>query len=411
MKNSYITFWFSALSVQLERFSSHGLMLLIIFQFAFIYGMFAQDPNLPPSGNFDLTKWKITLPDQSEVKEQELSNGFESPNEFYTDPTTGAMVFRCPNDGATGGSTYPRSELREMLRAGNTSISTTGVGPNNWVFSSSSQAIQDASGAVDGTMTATVAVDHVSTTGESRMIGRVIIGQIHGSNDEPCRIYYRKLPGNTNGSIYIAHEPITGAEQWYEMIGSRSSSASNPADGIPLGEQFSYEIRVVEHTLTVTIMRPGKPDVEQIVDMSASGYEDDWMYFKAGAYNQNNSGNAGEYVQVSFFELNVSHSDDPMVLHLENESELLETRSEVSTYPNPFSDKTTIEYHLSKPAHVNLVIYSLSGKKIDVLINQFQSSLNQKVGWQPEDNLPNGLYFAKLRTGDKTQTFMLVRNR
>ena len=90
---------------------------------------------------------KLPLPDQSEIGEQELSNGFESEDEFYTDETTGAMVFRCPNDGETGGSTYPRSELREMLRGGNTNISTKGVGLNNWVFSSSSESVQNASGA------------------------------------------------------------------------------------------------------------------------------------------------------------------------------------------------------------------------------------------------------------------------
>lgn len=284
------------------RFTVAYLMVFVL-----ISNGLAQDPNLPPSGNFDLTKWKITLPDQTEVLENELSDGFESANEFYTDPSTGAMVFKCPNDGATGGSTYPRSELREMLRAGNTSISTQGIGLNNWVFSSSTTENQDASGGVDGTMTATVAVDHVSTTGETNKVGRVIIGQIHASNDEPCRIYYRKLPGNTKGSIYIAHEPTTSSEQWYEMIGSRSSSATDPTDGIALGEVFSYEIDVVGNTLTVTIMREGKADVVQEVDMTDSGFANDWMYFKAGNYNQNNSGDAGDYAQVSFFALDVSH--------------------------------------------------------------------------------------------------------
>ncbi|MEO9869165.1 polysaccharide lyase family 7 protein [Ekhidna sp.] len=283
-------------------------MLFILVNLAFVNEVFAQDPNLPPSGNFDLTEWKITLPDQSEVQENQLSNGFESANEFYTDASTGAMVFVCRNDGETGGSTYPRSELREMLRAGNTSISTKGIGLNNWVFSSSSQANKEASGGVDGIMTATVAVDHVSTTGESSKVGRVIIGQIHASDDEPCRLYYRKLPGNTKGSIYVAHEPKTGSDQWYEMIGSRSSSASNPSDGIALGEKFSYKIEVVGNTLTVTIIRDGKDDVVEVVDMTSSGYENDWMYFKAGNYNQNNSGDAGDYCQVSFFALGKSHS-------------------------------------------------------------------------------------------------------
>jgi len=181
-------------------------VLLFFVLTTFSYSATAQDldPNLPPSGNFDLSYWKLTRPNQQEIDEDNLSNGFVKEGEFYTDPTTGAMVFWCPNDGRTGGSTYPRNELREMIRAGDTSIPTQGVNKNNWVFSSSSVANQEAAGGVDGVMTATVAVDYVSeTSDETRKIGRVIVGQIHASDDEPCRIYYRKLPGNTKGSVYL----------------------------------------------------------------------------------------------------------------------------------------------------------------------------------------------------------------
>jgi len=54
-------------------------------------------------------------------------------------------------------------------------------------------------------------------------------------------------------------------------------------------------------------MREGKPDVVQEVDMTDSGFADDWMYFKAGNYNQNNAGDPDEYAQVSFFDLDVVH--------------------------------------------------------------------------------------------------------
>jgi len=266
------------------------------------------DPNLPPSGNFNLSCWKLTRPNQQEKDENILSNGYFVSGEFYTDPLTGAMVFWCPNDGLTGGSTYPRNELREMMRCGDGSIGTQGINKNNWVFSSSTMANQNAAAGVDGIMTATVAVDHVSETSDASFkVGRTIVGQIHASDDEPCRLYYRKLPGNTKGSIYFAHEPTTGAEQWYEMIGSRSDNAPDPVDGVALGEQFSYEIKAIGNLLTVTIMRDGKPDVVQNVDMTNSGFEDDWMYFKAGNYNQNNAGDPGEYAQVSFFALDVTH--------------------------------------------------------------------------------------------------------
>ena len=286
------------------------LLLMVLNLFSFSTAM-AQDldPNLPPGGNFDLSYWKLTRPNQQERDAEQLVAGYMVADEFYTDPITGAMVFWCPNDGNTGGSTYPRNELREMIRRLDTSIPTQGINKNNWVFSSSTMANQEAAGGVDGVMTATVAVDHVSeTSDETRKIGRTIVGQIHASNDEPCRIYYRKLPGNTKGSIYFAHEPTTSAEQWYDMIGSRADGISDPEDGVALGEKFSYEIRVVGDLLTVTIMREGKDDVVQEVDMSNSGFADDWMYFKAGNYNQNNAGDPDEYAQVSFYALDVSHS-------------------------------------------------------------------------------------------------------
>jgi len=160
------------------------------------------DSTNPPSENFDLRFWKITYPDASEAYPPKVVE-----NEFYTDPRTGAMVFECVNRGEqTSSSTkYARSELREMLRGTNTSIGTKSLG-NNWVISTANSSDREEAGGVDGNMKSTVAVDAVSTTysdGNDFMLGRVIVGQIHGSNDEPFKIFYRKLPGNEKGSVYF----------------------------------------------------------------------------------------------------------------------------------------------------------------------------------------------------------------
>ena len=311
MKVSFNNRFLSLGQIEFSFIPSYVRCLLLLFILnTFVTPATAQvlDPDLPPSGNFDLSYWKLTRPNQQEKDEDALTSGYTKEGEFYTDPITGAMVFWCPNNGATGGSTYPRNELREMMRRGDTSIGTQGINKNNWVFSSSTMANQEAAAGVDGILTATVAVDHVSeTSDETRKIGRTIVGQIHASDDEPCRLYYRKLPGNTKGSIYFAHEPTTSAEEWYDMIGSRSDNAPDPEDGVALGEKFSYEIKAIGNTLTVSIMREGKPDVVKEVDMTDSGFADDWMYFKAGNYNQNNAGDEDEYAQVSFFALDVEH--------------------------------------------------------------------------------------------------------
>ena len=72
------------------------------------------------------------------------------------------------------------------------------------------------------------------------------------------------------------------------------------------------------------IIRRGDSDGEIIgeplvIDMltanvggTSSGYElvDEWMYFKAGAYSQNNTGWANDFDQVRFYRLENSHPEN-----------------------------------------------------------------------------------------------------
>jgi poly(beta-D-mannuronate) lyase len=156
--------------------------------------------------------------------------------------------------------------------------------------------------------------------------GRVIIGQIHASDDEPARLYYHKLPGNTNGSIYLASEERNGRDDLINIIGSESRSQSNPARGIPLNEPFSYEIRTVGDRLFVTITkadgteyslgddidsaRSSERNVSNDGSIRALGYNlsDEYMYFKVGAYTQNNTGNSNDYDQVTVYSIDNTHN-------------------------------------------------------------------------------------------------------
>ncbi|MBC3765804.1 polysaccharide lyase family 7 protein [Neptunicella marina] len=277
----------------------------------------ALDPAKKPADNFDLASWSLTLPTDlnkdgkaDTVYEKPLSEGFELKPLFYT-AVNGGMVFACPNHGARTSShtKYTRTELREMLRRGNRHIKTQGITQNNWVFHSAHGTVRRDAGAVEGSLEATLAVDRVSTTGERKKVGRVIVGQIHATDDEPLRLYYRKLPENENGSLYFAHEINGGEDKWVSLVGSRSDNLVDPPDGIKLGEKFSYKITVEQDVLYVTLIRPGKKNITQMVDMRESGYDknDQYMYFKAGVYNQNNSGDQRDFVQATFYYLKNSH--------------------------------------------------------------------------------------------------------
>ena len=285
------------------------------------------DPSVPPGQNFDLLGWYLSTPEENSsglstrIAEVDLAGGYEHPDYFWTSDD-GGMVFRVTNEGArtSSNTSYPRTELREMLRRGDTSISTRSSDGtptrNNWVFSSAPASAQQAAGAVDGQLKATLAVNAVTTSGSSGRVGRVIVGQIHAKDDEPIRLYYRKLPQNQRGAIYAAHEINGGDDIYYEMIGSRSNSLSDPANGIALDELWSYEILAQDNQLQVTI-RSGDLYGAIIgtanIDMSASGYDiaQEFMYFKAGAYNQNNTSDGGladDFSQVTFYQLEASHN-------------------------------------------------------------------------------------------------------
>lgn len=265
------------------------------------------DSSLTPNQNFDLSQWKITYPDADEEYPPVVRS-----NEFYTASSDGAMVFECLNTGgSTTNSSYSRSELREMI---NSSAGTKNLG-NNWVISTASSSDKAEAGGVDGNMKATVAVDRVSETydeGSDWRVGRVIVGQIHASNDEPLKLYYRKLPGHTKGWVYMAYED-SDVEVFIPLFGESGTnkygltSTTEPVEeGIALGEKWGYEINVVGRKMEVTVTKADGTWARQTIYW-ADEYSSDWHYFKAGNYNQNNTGESGDYTQVSFYHLNVTH--------------------------------------------------------------------------------------------------------
>ena len=288
-------------------------------------GGFGLSPDLPPGRNFELIDWYLSTPDDvdgngksDKVSEVELAAGYSNPRLFFT-ANDGGMVFRATIAGArtSNNTKFTRTELREMLRRGDKSIHTKlddgRPNKNNWVFSSAPLSAQRAAGGVDGTLRATLAVNHVTTTGDRSQVGRVIVGQIHAKRDEPARLYYRKLPGHKRGSLYVAHEPSERDDIFLDLIGSRSDDTRDPPDGIALNEKFSYEIKATGHQLRIQILQQDAVLAEHIIDMTDSGYDvsDDYMYFKAGVYNQNNSGDPDDYVQATFYELENSHGAAP----------------------------------------------------------------------------------------------------
>ncbi|MCH8299761.1 MAG: redoxin domain-containing protein [Candidatus Marinimicrobia bacterium] len=68
-------------------------------------------------------------------------------------------------------------------------------------------------------------------------------------------------------------------------------------------------------------------------------------------------------------------------------------------YPNPFNATTVIKYTLLTGGYVTLIVYDLSGREVDTLVDELQSPTDYVYEWSPQ-NLPSGIYFYKLQIED-----------
>ena len=82
-------------------------------------------------------------------------------------------------------------------------------------------------------------------------------------------------------------------------------------------------------------------------------------------------------------------------------------RFSLTSFPNPFNPKTTISYELLDEAFVNISIFNSRGQVIDVLVNTTMTGGEHMVEWDAQD-LPSGLYYAKLTANRSTSTHKMM---
>lgn len=283
-----------------------------------------KDKALAPASYFDLSHWNITLPadlnkdgkvDTISVKDLRK---YSHPDYFHLDDQK-RMVFTAPNKGAkTKNTSNTRSELRYMLRGKKTKIKTQSAANN---FAVQARKDSDKFGSVGGKMEATLQVNHVAlNAGHSKKKAAysAVVGQIHatkyentksgfGFGNEPLKIYYKKFPGHDTGSVFwtyernLAKKDKNRTDIAYPVWGYTWENPDAPgANGVALGEDFSYVVNVHKNTMYLTFETEGKKTVKYSINLANNvdafgkvdpldnkySYGGDTLYFKAGIYNQ-----------------------------------------------------------------------------------------------------------------------------
>jgi photosystem II stability/assembly factor-like uncharacterized protein len=94
----------------------------------------------------------------------------------------------------------------------------------------------------------------------------------------------------------------------------------------------------------------------------------------------------------------VSETHTPM---LDNSYQLYQN------YPNPFNPSTTIKYVLPHQSFVSLKVFDVLGRELTMLVDEQKQPGEYSVTFNASE-LPSGVYFYRLRTGDVVQTRKLI---
>jgi hypothetical protein len=72
-------------------------------------------------------------------------------------------------------------------------------------------------------------------------------------------------------------------------------------------------------------------------------------------------------------------------------------------YPNPFNPQTTIRFSIPKRSFITIRVFDLLGREIAILVNEERSAGEHKIVFNGK-NLPSGVYFCQLQSGEFKQT-------
>ncbi len=101
-------------------------------------------------------------------------------------------------------------------------------------------------------------------------------------------------------------------------------------------------------------------------------------------------------------------SNEPITLGLNNiNTAIPQAISLHQNYPNPFNPATKIGFELPKSSFAKLVVYDITGREIETLVNEGLPAGTYEYEWDAV-NLPSGVYFYKLSAGDFTETRKII---
>ncbi|NMX90067.1 MULTISPECIES: polysaccharide lyase family 7 protein [unclassified Pseudomonas] len=219
----------------------------------------------------DLSTWNLSIPvgtPPATIDTPKLLSGFKGK---YFQAEGSSVQFWSPVTGTrTENAIYPRSELRETYADGRL---------RNWTYPEA-----------DNYLRATLAINQVPSS------GKIVIGQIHAYDSQKplVKVEYQYKEKTQTGSIVAKVRMRPDDSKGRVII---------VAENVPLQRNFTYVIHLNKAGLLSIEAANG-----QWNERLGAAWGKKPLYFKAGVYVQDNSGDSKEGGKVTFAKLDIDHN-------------------------------------------------------------------------------------------------------
>jgi len=234
------------------------------------------------------------------------------------------------------------------------------------------------------------------------------ISGISGSVQRATLRLYVTTGSNDNGTVYLASNNYVNSSTPWTETGLTWNNADR--NGTALQSRGPLTSNTwLEWEVTSAVNGNGTVSFGFLNSSTTNGYLSSReganppqlvVEFGSGALLRPNS-EAGDFVPTPW--ANSSASQPPTDLQL------------LGNHPNPFHSHTTISFALPAAGHASLIIYNLTGQVVCRLLDGFQPAGYQQISWNGRDRfgneVPTGMYFMRLQSGDHVKVKRMILQR
>ncbi len=265
----------------------------------------------------------------------------------------------------------------------------------------------------------------------SGITGTTTSAHLHGpaypGYNAPVQIDFAGFPLGVSSGVYMNSYILTPEQvfqlysgQWYVDIHSTSFPEGEIRAQINFQALYPVELTgfsssTFKDNVTLNWSTSGETNNSRF-EIERSTNKSEWI----NAGNVAGSGNTNEPKNYSFTERLISGKYDYRLkqidfngnfeyFYLSNEVEVgIPDRYFLSqNYPNPFNPSTTIDFELPSDGKVSLIIYDISGREIEKLLNESRTAGYYSVNFNAS-NLASGIYFYMITVNEFRLTKKMV---